>query len=50
MTNGAAIGYAIRAARKLGMSDKQIKFFVREMEYQMDIHTEEYAEGVYKEY
>ena len=50
MNNNAAIGYAIKAAKEFGLSDKQIRCLVREMEYQMDIRTEEQAEKAYMEF
>lgn len=49
MNNNAAIGYAIKAAKELGMDQKQIKFFVHEIEHQMDVKTEKQAEQAYKE-
>ncbi len=49
MNNNAAIGYAIKAAKELGVDQKQIKFFVSEMEHQMNVKTEEQAEKTHKE-
>ncbi len=50
MNNGAAIGYAIKAAKELGLSDKQIRYLECEMKHQMDIRTEEQAEKAYQEF
>lgn len=50
MNNSAALGYAIKAAREFGLSDKQIKYLVHEMESQMDLKTEEQAEKEYREF
>jgi hypothetical protein len=50
MNNKAAIGYAIIAAKALEMTDKQIKYLVREMEHQMDVKTEDQAEKAYREF
>jgi hypothetical protein len=48
MTNGAAIGYAILAAKRLGLTTKQLIVLEGEMRAEMDITTEEEAEEAYK--
>ena len=48
MTNGAAIGYAIIAAKWIGLTDEQIKKLDRAMYEAMDKTTEEHAEKVYQ--
>jgi len=48
MTNGAAIGYAIIAAKWIGLTPEQIKKLDRAMYEAMDEHTEEEAERVYQ--
>lgn len=48
MTNGAAIGYAIIAARWLGLTEEQIQKLERGMETAMDRYTEEEAEETYR--
>lgn len=48
MTNGAAKGYAIIAAKWIGLSPQQIENLVRAMDTAMDEHTEEEAEEVYR--
>lgn len=50
LNNSAALGYAIKAAREFGLSDKQIKYLIHEMESQMDLKTEEQAEKEYREF
>ncbi len=47
MTNAAAIGYMIMAARELELADKQIKDLVLVMYQSMDWNTEGDAERVY---
>ena len=44
MTNAAAIGYMIRAAKQTKLDDKTIKLLEVLMLEQMDFHTEEEAE------
>ena len=48
MTNGAAIGYAIIAAKRLKLSEEMIKKLDRGMYEAMDEITEEEAEEVYR--
>ncbi len=47
MTNGAAIGYMIRAAKKADIDEKTIRLLEAFMLEQMDFHTEEEAEQTY---
>lgn len=48
MTNAASIGYAIIAARWIGLTEEQIKKLGRAMYEAMDEITEEEAEEVYR--
>lgn len=48
MTNGAAIGYMILAARMLNLPEKTIKDLESHMVYKMDFADEDYAEKVYQ--
>jgi hypothetical protein len=48
MTNGAAIGYAILASKRLGLTLEQIRQLDRAMYEAMDEYTEEEAEEVYQ--
>lgn len=48
MTNGAAIGYMILAAKMLGLDPQLIKLLDRTMYDTMDEVTEEEAEKVYQ--
>lgn len=48
MTNGAAIGYMITAAKRLGLTDEQIRKLDRAMYEAMDEFTEDEAEIVYR--
>lgn len=48
MTNAAAIGYAIIAAKRLGLTKEQIRKLDRAMYEVMDEITEEEAEEVYR--
>lgn len=48
MTNAAAIGYAIIAAKALGLNAKLIKQLETEMYHQMDFVSEDEAEEVYR--
>jgi predicted solute-binding protein len=48
MTNAAAIGYMILAAKKMGMDEEKIKELATRMYYRMDEHTEEEAEEAYR--
>lgn len=50
MTNAAAIGYMIRAAKQARLNDKTIKILEALMLEQMDFHTEEEAERTYCSY
>lgn len=50
MTNAAAIGYMIRAAKQAKLDDKTIKLIEALMLEQMDFHTEEEAEKTYYSY
>lgn len=50
MTNGAAIGYMILAAKAMGLDEDTIKRIEAGMTYQMDMKTEDEAEGVYQKY
>lgn len=50
MTNAAAIGYMIRAAKQIKLDDKTIKILEILMLEEMDFHTEEEAEQTYYSY
>jgi len=55
MTNAAAIGYMILAAKKLqkigeNIPDDLIRKLERMMYHTMDMHTEEEAERVYQDF
>ncbi len=50
MTNGAAIGYMIRAAKQAEIDEKTIKLLETLMREQMDFHTEEEAEQMYQRF
>jgi hypothetical protein len=50
MSNGAAIGYMIMAAKSLGIAIDDIKALEANMKYKMDMKTEEEAERVYREF
>ena len=50
MTNEAAIGYMIRAAKQTKLDGKTIKLLEVLMLEQMDFHTEEEAERAYRDY
>lgn len=50
MTNAAAIGYMIIAARKLGFNEDQIRALEIEMLNRMDWITEDFAEMVYNKF
>ena len=50
MSNGAAIGYMIKAARSLGFIDILIKALERGMLDAMDSSTEDEAEAVYRQF
>lgn len=49
MTNGAAIGYMILAAKKLGLSPEKIDRLDQLMFEEMDITTEGEAEDAYRQ-
>jgi glycerol kinase len=48
MTNAAAIGYAILAAKAMGLTQKQLQDLEGKMRVEMDFVTEEEAEEAYK--
>jgi Holliday junction resolvasome RuvABC DNA-binding subunit len=48
MTNGEAIGYGLMTLKSLGYSKKELDKFEAEMRYQMDMHSEEEADEVYR--
>ncbi len=50
MTNAAAVGYMIRAAKQTELEDKIIKILEILMLEEMDFHTEEEAEKTYYGY
>ncbi len=50
MTNAAAIGYMIRAAKDLELDREVIKQLESEMKYFMDMITEEQAEQIYNNF
>lgn len=50
MTNMAAIGYMIRAAKALGLDKELIRKLEREMVAEMDLTLEEDAEKTYNEF
>lgn len=47
MTNAAAIGYMIRAAKQADFDKRTIKLMEELMVEEMDLHTEEEAEQTY---
>ena len=49
MTTAAAIGFAILAAQKIGLSKEQISKLSATMYKTMDLTEEEYAEKVYQQ-
>lgn len=50
MTNGAAIGYMIRAAKQADLPKETIKLLEELMKEQMDFHTEDEAERTYRNF
>lgn len=48
MTNQAAVGYVILAARRLGYTEEQIKLLEIEILNRMDWISEDFAEQVYR--
>jgi hypothetical protein len=48
MTNAAAIGYALMAAKKLGMNKEELKRLEAIMYGYLDFVTEEEAEEIYR--
>jgi hypothetical protein len=48
VTNAACIGYAILAAKEMGLTQKQLQDLERSMRTEMDMTTEEEAEEAYK--
>lgn len=48
MTNGAAIGYAIIAAKRIGFTEELIRNLDRTMYEAMDEYTEDEAEKEYQ--
>jgi len=50
MTNAAAIGYMIRAARQAKLERETVKELEKLMEEQMDLYTEEEAEEAYERF
>lgn len=50
MTNAAAVGYMIRAAKQTELEDKIIKILEVLMLEEMDFHTEQEAEETYYSY
>ena len=48
MTNAAAIGYAILAAKRLGLDEVTIKKLDRAMYQEMDVTHEKTAEEAYR--
>lgn len=50
MTNAAAVGYMIRAAKQTELEDKVIKILEVLMLEEMDFHTEQEAEETYYSY
>ncbi len=50
MTNAAAIGYMIRAAKQAGLDHHTIKVLEALMNEQMDFYTEEEAEQTYRSF
>lgn len=50
MTNAAAVGYMIRAAKQTELEDKVIKILEVLMLEEMDFHTEQEAEKTYYSY
>ena len=49
MTTAAAIGYAIIAAQKIGLSQDQISQLSKAMYKAIDLTEEEHAETIYRE-
>ena len=50
MTNGAAIGYMILAAKRLGLKKETIQKLESVMSSEMDFTTEEQAEKTYQQF
>ena len=50
MTNGAAIGYMILAAKQAAIPHETIKLIEALMKEQMDFHSEEEAERTYNNF
>lgn len=50
MTNEAAIGYMILAAKKAAYDEKIVRVFETLMLEQMDFHTEKEAEQTYRNF
>ena len=50
MTNAAAVGYMIRAAKQTELEEKVIKILEILMLEEMDFHTEQEAEETYYSY
>ncbi len=50
MTNAAAIGYMILAAKQLNIPEKTIKALERAMHIEMDMTDEETAEKAYRNF
>jgi hypothetical protein len=48
MTNAAAIGYALIAAKKMGMSHEELKRFEAIMYGYLDLVSEDEAEEIYR--
>lgn len=48
MNNSTAIGYGLIALKSLGYSKKELEKFEAEMNYQLDMNTEDEAEEVYR--
>lgn len=48
MTNEACLGYAILAAKYIGLPEKTIKFLEEGMKTEMDFTTEEEEERAYR--
>lgn len=48
MTNGAAIGYMMIAAKACGLDEKKIKEIEHDMKLEMAMTTEEEAEEYYR--
>lgn len=50
MTNQAALGYMILAAKRKGYTEEQIRELEGAMLYMMDMKTEDEAEKAYREF